>query len=144
MVARKKGIIVNIASLSAIVPANLLSVYSATKAFADKFSEDLQGEYEKDGIIVQSVLPGFVATNMTKMKRGSFMAPLPSKYVESAIRTIGYAGHTVGYLPHTILQFSAQLASYIVPSISRSVTAKTMLNVRNRQVKKGQYVPVEN
>lgn len=144
MVERKRGVIVNIASLSAVVPAANLTVYSASKAFADKFSEDLSTEYEKDGIIVQSVLPGFVATNMTKMKKGSFMAPLPHQFVASAIKQIGFAGHTTGYLPHCILQFGAQVANYIVPSISRAMTLKTMTNVRNRQIKKGLYTPALN
>lgn len=144
MVQRKNGLIINIASLSAIVPAGNLSVYSASKAFADKFSEDLMAEYEKDGIIIQSVLPGFVATNMTKMKKGSWMAPLPNQFVDSAIKTIGYASHTTGYLPHAILQFSAQLSQYLVPSITRKVTLKTMGNVRNRQVKRGLYASATN
>lgn len=144
MVERKRGVIINIASLSAIVPAGNLCVYSASKAFADKFSDDLQSEYEKDGIIIQSVMPGFVATNMTKMKKGSWMAPLPQQYVESALRTVGHATRTVGYLPHNVLQFSAQLAMYLVPSISRSVTLKTMGNARRRLIKRGLYTPVEN
>lgn len=144
MVQRKRGLIINIASLSAIVPASNLTVYSASKAFADKFSEDLASEYENDGILVQSVLPGFVATNMTKMKKGSIMAPLPHQFVESAMKTIGFAGHTTGYLPHCLLQFGAQLAKYIVPSMSRKITRKTMENVRNRQIKKGLYTPAAN
>jgi len=139
MVQRKRGIIINIASLSAVVPAANLTVYSASKAFADKFSDDLADEYHKDGIIVQSVLPGFVATNMTKMKKGSWMAPLPKTFVDSALATVGFAGHTTGYLPHCVLQFSAQLARYICPSVSRSATLKTMTNVRNRQTKRGLY-----
>lgn len=144
MVQRKNGLIVNVSSLSAIVPAGMLSVYSASKAFADKFSEDLFAEYEKDGIVIQSLLPGFVATNMTKMKKGSWMAPLPKQFVESALATIGFAGHTTGYLPHSILQFSAQLCQYILPSISRKVTLKTMGNVRNRQIKRGLYASATN
>lgn len=144
MVERKLGLIINIASLSAIVPACNLTVYSASKAFADKFSDDLHAEYEKVGIIVQSVLPGFVATNMTKMKKGSWMAPLPQQFVESALKTVGFARHTVGYLPHNVLQFSAQLVNYLVPSLSRGVTLKTMANVRKRQIKKGLYTPAEN
>lgn len=141
MVERKRGVIINIASLSAIVPACNLTVYSASKAFADKFSADLHAEYEKVGIIVQSVLPGFVATNMTRMKKGSWMAPLPKQFVDSALATVGYAGHTTGYLPHAILQFSAQLVQFLAPSLSRGVTLKTMLNVRKRQMKRGLYTP---
>lgn len=141
MVQRKKGVIINISSLSAIVPAANLTVYSGSKAFADKFTEDLAAEYEHQGIIIQSVLPGFVATNMTKMKKGSFMAPLPKQFVESALATVGFAGHTTGFLPHAILQFSAQLLDFIAPSLSRGVTLKTMGNVRKRQIKKGIYTP---
>lgn len=144
MVQRKRGLILNISSLSAILPNSMLCVYAASKAFAHKFSQDLSAEYEKDGILVQSVLPGFVATNMTKMKRGSWMAPLPKQFVESALATVGFAGETVGYLPHTVLQFSAQLLGYISPSVSRSLTLKTMSNIRNRQIKKGQYVSATN
>jgi 17beta-estradiol 17-dehydrogenase / very-long-chain 3-oxoacyl-CoA reductase len=144
MVQRKKGVVINISSLSAIIPAANLTIYSGSKAFADKFSEDLAAEYEHQGIIVQSVLPGFVATNMTKMKKGSFMAPLPKQFVESALKTVGFTFHTTGYLPHAILQFSAQLLDYVAPSLSRSVTLKTMTNVRNRQIKKGMYTPANN
>lgn len=144
MVQRKRGIIVNISSLSAVIPASNLTIYSASKAFADKFSEDLSAEYEHSGIIIQSVCPGFVATNMTKMKRGSFMAPLPKQFVAAALATVGYAGHTTGYLPHAGLKFSAQLLNYIAPSLSRSITLKTMMNVRNRAIKRGQYTPATN
>lgn len=141
MVQRKRGVIINISSLSAVIPASNLTVYSASKAFADKFSEDLSAEYENSGVIIQSVLPGFVATNMTKMKRGSFMAPLPKQFVAAALATVGFAGHTTGYLPHAGLKFSAQLLNYIAPSLSRSITLKTMMNVRNRAIKRGQYTP---
>jgi len=144
MVQRKRGVVINISSLSAVIPASNLTIYSASKAFADKFSEDLSAEYEHSGIIVQSVCPGFVATNMTKMKRGSFMAPLPKQFVASALATVGFAGHTTGYLPHAGLKFGAQLLNYIAPSLSRSITLKTMMNVRNRQIKRGQYTPATN
>lgn len=144
MVERKRGIIINLSSLSALIPASNLTIYSGSKAFVDKFSEDLFAEYEHQGIIVQSVCPGFVATNMTRMKKGSLMAPLPKQFVASALSTVGYAGHTVGYVPHMVLQIGANFLNYIAPSMSRSVTLKTMLNVRSRQIKKGIYQPAEN
>ncbi|CRK90101.1 CLUMA_CG003819, isoform A [Clunio marinus] len=144
MVQRQKGIIINIASMSAVVPASNLTIYSASKAFADKFSKDLAAEYEKVGVIIQSVCPGFVATNMTKMKKGSFMAPLPKQFVEAALKTVGFAGHTAGYIPHCLMQVSAQFLQFIAPGLSRSITLKTMANVRNRQIKRGLYTSATN
>lgn len=60
MVERKSGIVINISSLSGLMPTPLLSVYSASKAYVDVFSRGLHDEYKKSGITVQSVAPGYV------------------------------------------------------------------------------------
>lgn len=139
MLRRKRGLIINLSSLSAVIPAPNMTIYSATKAFVSKFSEDLNDEYNHRGITVQSVTPGFVATNMTKMKKGSFMAPLPDQYVEATLGTVEYADETAGYIPHWFLKFATNLIRYFSPSLSRSITLKQMTNVRKRAIKKGLY-----
>ncbi len=55
MVDRKKGLIINIGSMASIVPAPLLNVYAASKAFVNKFSDDLRSEYKSQGITIQTV-----------------------------------------------------------------------------------------
>ena len=60
MVERKSGAIINISSLSGLMPTPLLSVYSASKAYVDIFTRGLCDEYKKKGIVVQSVAPGYV------------------------------------------------------------------------------------
>ena len=60
MVERKSGIVINISSLSGLMPTPLLSVYSASKAYVDVFSRGLHDEYKKSEITVQSVAPGYV------------------------------------------------------------------------------------
>lgn len=139
MLRRKKGLIINLSSLSAVIPAPNMTIYSATKAFVSKFSEDLNDEYKHRGITIQSVTPGFVATNMTKMKKGSFMAPLPKEYVEETLKTVEYSDDTAGYIPHWFLKFATNTIRYFSVSLSRSITLKQMTNVRKRAVKKGLY-----
>lgn len=141
MYERKRGLIINISSLSAIVPAGCLCIYSGSKSFAHKFTEDLAMEYGKYGIVCQSVLPGPVATNMTKLKKGTWMAPKPNVYVESALRTVEIAPYTTGYYPHAILQVAARTMQYLTPSYMTKATLKTMENVRDRSIKKGLYTP---
>ncbi|XP_017850856.1 very-long-chain 3-oxoacyl-CoA reductase isoform X2 [Drosophila busckii] len=77
MVVKRKGLIINISSTAGVIPNPLLCVYSATKAFVNKFSDDLQTEYKQHGIIIQSVQPGFVATNMSKIRKPTLFAPSP-------------------------------------------------------------------
>jgi 17beta-estradiol 17-dehydrogenase / very-long-chain 3-oxoacyl-CoA reductase len=59
MIERQKGLIINISSLSSLVPAPLMGVYAATKAFINKFGEDLRLENKQHGITIQTVIAKF-------------------------------------------------------------------------------------
>lgn len=136
MVDRGRGVIINISSLSAVIPAPMLTVYSASKAFVDKFSDDLSVEYAKKGIIVQSVLPGPVATNMSKIKKSTWMATTPQRFVDSALQTVGIALHTTGYYPHSLLQLSINTLDFFSASRARKTTLNVMENIRMRAARK--------
>jgi 17beta-estradiol 17-dehydrogenase / very-long-chain 3-oxoacyl-CoA reductase len=55
MVERQKGLIINIASQTAVLSGHLCAVYGGTKAFVSKFTYDLRSEYKKYGITIQTV-----------------------------------------------------------------------------------------
>uniref|UniRef100_A0A3Q0SV26 Hydroxysteroid (17-beta) dehydrogenase 12b n=1 Tax=Amphilophus citrinellus TaxID=61819 RepID=A0A3Q0SV26_AMPCI len=97
------GAILNISSASGMYPVPLLTVYSASKAFVDYFSRGLQAEYKSKGIIIQSVLPFFVATKLSKIRRATLDKPSPERYVASELNTVGLQTQTNGYLPHAIM-----------------------------------------
>ena len=65
MMADGGGRIVNIASIIASTGYSGLSVYAATKASLIGFSRSLAREVGRVGINVNSIAPGFVATDMT-------------------------------------------------------------------------------
>ena len=60
MADRKSGVVINISSLSGLMPTPMLSVYSATKAYVDVFTRGISAEYKKLGITIQTVAPGYV------------------------------------------------------------------------------------
>lgn len=131
MLEKKKGIIINLSSVTGTSPTPLLTVYSASKvnlilfriasvidetiseyfqAFIDKFSDDLSNEYYSQGIVVQSLMPACVVTKMTKLTDTNIFAPDSDRYVAAALKTIGYATHSTGYLPHGIQQKVTQIS----------------------------------
>src|ERR1700744_1620657 len=61
-VARKNGLLINIASVVALAPEALNGTYSGTKAYVVNFTQALKKEVEDKGVIVQAVLPGATAT----------------------------------------------------------------------------------
>ena len=71
MILRKNGCVINISSLFGQIGAPLLSVYSGTKSFIDSFSASLGAELAGSGVSVFCSLPGFVVSNMSKIRRTS-------------------------------------------------------------------------
>lgn len=151
MISNKKGIILNISSISGSIPQPMLAVYSASKvptnqifrsmngvfntllllqAFVDKFSEDINTEYASHGIIVQAVLPGFVVTNMTKLRSARLLHPNADQYVTSAMRSIGYARHTTGYIPHALMRLMLRTSHEYIPTATNTITLFIMKKIK--------------
>ncbi|ELR49480.1 very-long-chain 3-oxoacyl-CoA reductase [Bos mutus] len=109
MVERSKGVILNISSATGRYPVPMLTIYSATKAFVDFFSQCLHEEYKTKGIFVQSVLPFFVATKLAKIRKPTLNKPSSEKFVKCAIKTIGVQSRTSGYFIHYLMASVASL-----------------------------------
>lgn len=76
--------------------------------FVEKFSRELNTEYGSGGkhgtnITVQCIIPGYVATKMSKIAKSSWLVPSPDTFVRSALQTTGLETITTGYLPHTLM-----------------------------------------
>ncbi|ELU12668.1 hypothetical protein CAPTEDRAFT_107150, partial [Capitella teleta] len=103
MVEKGRGVIINNASMLGTMPLPYLSTYSGTKACLDFFTRGLQNEFGQKGIIIQSLLPFWVITNMVpKDWKPTFFTPLADDYVRAALGTVGVLDRTTGYFPHTI------------------------------------------
>ena len=63
-VAKKQGLIINIASVLAIHSMAISAIYSGTKAFVLQYSRGLQQELADTGVKVQLVLPASTATEL--------------------------------------------------------------------------------
>ncbi|XP_050353559.1 very-long-chain 3-oxoacyl-CoA reductase-B [Nymphalis io] len=136
MVKRGKGVVINIGSGSSIIPSPLLTVYAAAKAYVNKFSEGLDMEYGKKGIIVQCVLPGFVCSNMSGIRRSTLIAPTAETFVKSAISLVGTTSKTPGYLPHTIFFYVINSIHGIANRFSVWLVTRSMENTRRKALRK--------
>ncbi|XP_069776081.1 very-long-chain 3-oxoacyl-CoA reductase-like isoform X2 [Narcine bancroftii] len=107
MLERKKGVIINIGSEAGTHPHPLLTMYSATKSFVDIFSRSLNAEYKPQGIIIQSIQPLLVSTNMThNIESGGFVKKVDD-YVCEALNTVGITDQAKGCIAHALQNGSA-------------------------------------
>ncbi|XP_059498546.1 hydroxysteroid (20-beta) dehydrogenase 2 isoform X2 [Stegostoma tigrinum] len=105
LLKRRKGIIINISSEAGTHPHPLITMYSATKVFVDFFSQALNAEYKPNGIIVQTVLPLFVSTNLTHDAEINIFVKQADDYAREALNTVGLREKTNGCLSHALQHF---------------------------------------
>lgn len=142
MEQQKYGVILNVSSFSALDPCPLLSIYAASKSFVDLFSRSLAYEYAKKGITIQSVLPGFVVSNMSRIRRATWNSPTPETYVKSQLRTVGLDGQSCGFWAHELQFYFTQ---HVFPIIyGRSLTGNIAFNqmklLRFKALRKAQQI----
>ena len=82
-VARKSGLLINIASVVAFAPDLLNGTYSGTKAYVVNFTQALKNELAGTGVTIQAVLPGATATPFWE-KAGRPVDDLPGEIVMTA------------------------------------------------------------
>jgi short-subunit dehydrogenase len=64
MVERRRGRVLNVASIAAFQPVPLLATYAATKAYVLSLTESLSEELKGTGVSVTALCPGITATHM--------------------------------------------------------------------------------
>jgi short-subunit dehydrogenase len=62
MVARGRGLVMNVASVGGFVPSPMMATYTATKAFVLSFTETIGAELDGTGVRTLCVCPGFTRT----------------------------------------------------------------------------------
>lgn len=134
MVDRKSGAIINLSSFSGGSTTPYLTVYSATKAYVDYYSRGLAMEYASQGITVQSLLPGYVVSKLSKIRKSNFMTPYPDQYVRSALSRLGVDNRTTGYWVHDLMLYGT--TSLLPQSLADNLVMSQLVGVRKRALKK--------
>lgn len=119
MVARKRGLIVNVSSILANVSQIFMGVYGPTKAFVSEFSRFLQLEYSQHSVDIVYLTPCAVRTGMLVDKcagehESSASSSLPSSimvspdaFAKSALNAIGSGINCYsGYWTHGLWKLS--------------------------------------
>ena len=116
MVHRRNGLVINMSSLFGQLSGPLVSAYSGTKNYIDAFSLSLSEELRGSGVRVFCSLPGFVVSNMSKIRRASFTVMSSDACVRSILGQIAGNSSLVLASPHWTHSAIGWFMSTLVPS----------------------------
>ncbi|XP_067133149.1 inactive hydroxysteroid dehydrogenase-like protein 1 [Centruroides vittatus] len=121
--SKKKGIVVNVSSLSCLSPLPLMSVYSASKSFVTNLSLALNYECRDDDVIIQCLILSFIATKLVHyskfLRKRSTLLPDANEYASSAVKTIATSMLTTGHWWHELQSIIYKIfPNWIVNKIS--------------------------
>lgn len=119
MLAKNRGAIITISSFSSLLPFYKLNIYSASKAYSDRFTRAVAWEYNKKGIYMQSLIPYFVSTRLLTNYKRNCMIPDSECFVRNAVPTLKFSGYTTGYWKHEMLRYFIQIIIWVYPNILR-------------------------
>jgi hypothetical protein len=116
---RRKGGILNVASVAAFLPGPGMAVYYATKAYVLSFSEALHQELAPKGVRVTALCPGPVPTEF-QARAGVKAAQFPRALTRSAERVAedGYRGLQEGRRV-VVPGFANKLVTVLAPLLPR-------------------------
>jgi 17beta-estradiol 17-dehydrogenase / very-long-chain 3-oxoacyl-CoA reductase len=108
--------VLNISSMTAYYPPPFLSIYSASKAFNRNFSLAMAADYSALGVDVLAVSPGYVASQMTKMKE-SLICSSPEDCAERSLAHLGWSIECVPHFKHSLVGFTGTVFYALIPQI---------------------------
>ena len=114
---KKKGVILNVSSVSAFFPMPGFATYAATKAFVNSFSEAVDFEVEKYGVRILATCPGVITSGFRERSGGKID---PEEQVMTVDYAVGEIWKQIESLkPLSIFNFRYRLlvflSKYIIP-----------------------------
>ena len=100
---RPRSAVINVSSISGVVPMPHFGIYSSTKAFVRYMTLALSEEC-KDNVDFMCLTPGFVTTKMTFYKE-TLDACSPETCARNTLNALGYDKETNGYWIHELQHF---------------------------------------
>jgi 17beta-estradiol 17-dehydrogenase / very-long-chain 3-oxoacyl-CoA reductase len=130
-------------SLSGRIPSALLAAYSCTKGGLQTWNTAVAAEVEPQGVMFRLVLPAFVVSNMSKIRKSSITVPTAKDFVASTLSSIGLQRGAQGrpydatpYPSHALLDYFVGLFGGATEAIGVGVVLSMHKDIRKRALRK--------
>ncbi|KAA3675731.1 17beta-estradiol 17-dehydrogenase / very-long-chain 3-oxoacyl-CoA reductase [Paragonimus westermani] len=106
--------LINLSSYSGYHPLPYVSLYAATKAFVRHLSQSLNLEVQGKNVVMQTLIPMYVATSMVSGRRGFFVVS-PRSCAKASLDMLGVESLCCGHIRHAFqIWYFSLLPQYLL------------------------------
>jgi 17beta-estradiol 17-dehydrogenase / very-long-chain 3-oxoacyl-CoA reductase len=119
MIERRKGAVINLSSITTEFNIKTTQLYVSTKAYINKFTDGLEQEYAKYGLVFQRLQPGQVFTNLGQtvgFEERQLLTSSVHACVKSSLGALGTFNKTFGTWRHGVVYFFLESLVLFLPS----------------------------
>ena len=125
MIEKRRGTIINVASLGAFQPCPNMATYVGTKAFVLHFTESVHEEARRHGVTVTCLCPGFVPTEFQQvsgvdLEETRAIGQLPPREIAAAAIKGAAAGRAI-VIPGAISGALSQTSRFLPRFLTRKI-----------------------
>jgi len=136
LISRKnRSAVIDLSSISSLMPIPKLSVYAATKVFNNYVTRALAEELKGENIDFLSVKPAFVASNMSQKKADGYYVITPEQCVTGVLRDLGHETETFGHWTHKLQGFFFRMMYVFIKSGLFNWDRKSQRNSNRNKIK---------
>jgi len=133
---RDKSLLISLSSATSFLAAPLLSCYSASKSYNDVFARSLYQELKLKGVDSVSLVPQYVVSSMSQIKKSSLMIPTASKFAEDSLNKLDSGIGCDPFCPYLFHHIAEIFVHFLPFSMVNAKLFQLMLTTQARAIKK--------
>ncbi|KAA3675730.1 17beta-estradiol 17-dehydrogenase / very-long-chain 3-oxoacyl-CoA reductase [Paragonimus westermani] len=120
--------LINLSSYAGHRPLPYISLYAATKAFVRHLSQSLNLEVQGKNVVMQTLIPMYVATSMVSGRRGFFVVS-PRSCAKASLDMLGVESLCCGHIRHAFqIWYFSLLPQFLVSNSMENEFLRTGLH----------------
>lgn len=129
------GFVINVSSGASVLPHDLYVGYASCKAYVNKFTEDMNREYNRFGIFFQCQIPLFVTSKMSKLRKPSLTVASPEQYAKACKGHFGHPGLLSPFFMHALILL---ILDFVPLCLVENGVSSMHKSIRGRAIRKMQ------
>lgn len=137
-----RSLILTMGSFAGAIPTPFLATYAGSKGFLQSWNNALAAELEPQGVDVQLIVLYLVPSNISKIRRSSWLIPSPKNFVASTLRCVGLRGGTQEraytmnpYWSHALMYWAIESTLGVWSAAVAKINLQMHIGVRMRALK---------